>query len=121
MAIISRRDIQHAFPALTDENLGWVDAMVRDNPEKSPMEYAKALHDQLEARGQVAIDEHALKQEELKKQELERVSGKEGIEIFEEDVKFSFSPEGHEEGAKVVSPTEAAKQYMEAALEAEER
>ena len=121
LAIISRRDIQHAFPALTDENLGWVDAMVRDNPEKSPMEYAKALHDQLEARGQVAIDEHALKQEELKKQELERVSGKEGIEIFEQDVKFSYKTEGHEEGAKVVSPTEAAKQYMEAALEAEER
>ncbi len=120
LSIMSKRDINSAFPTLTEENLDWVFAVARDNPEKSPMEYAKALNDQLEARGQVAIDEHALKQEELKKQELERVSGKEGIEIFDEDVKFSYDPSRHGEDVKVVSPAEAAKQYMDAALADEE-
>lgn len=122
LSIMSRRDIEAAFPVLTEENLEWVFGMARDNPEKSPMEYAKALNDQLEARGQVAIDEHALKQEELKKQELARISGKEGIEIFGEEVKFSFDPasERHKEGEKVLTPREAAIQHMEAALSDEE-
>jgi hypothetical protein len=122
LSIISKRDIQTAFPTLTEENLVWIDAMVRDNPENSPMEYAKALNDQLEARGQVAIDEHAKQQEELRKQELGRISQKGGIEVFGEDVKFSFDPESdrHKEGEKVLTPREAAIQHMEAALTEEE-
>jgi hypothetical protein len=120
LSIMSKRDIETAFPELTETHLEWVFGMARDNPEKSPMEYAKALNTQLEEWGQKTIDEHALKAEELKKQELERVPGAEGLDMFEEDVTFSFSPERHGEDAKVVSPGEAAKQYMEAALAREE-
>ncbi len=120
LSIMSKRDIETAFPELDETHMDWVFGMARDNPEKSPMEYAKALNDQLVAWGQKTIDEHALKAEELKKQELERVPGKDAIDMFEEDVKFSFDPSRHGEDAKVVSPGEAAKEFMEAALKDEE-
>lgn len=120
LSIMSKRDIETAFPELTETHLEWVFGMARDNHEKSPMEFAKALADELKAWGQKTIDEHALQKEELKKQELERVAGAEGIEIFEEDVKFSYDPSRHGEDAKVVSPSDAARRYMEAALVEEE-
>ena len=120
LSIMSRRDIQTAFPELSDTHLEWVFGMARDNQERSPMEYAKALADELVAWGQKTVDEHAVKKEELKKQELERVSGIPGLDMFEEDVKFSFREEGHEEGVKVVTPREAAMAHMERALSDEE-
>lgn len=120
LSIMSKRDIETAFPELDETHMDWVFGMARDNPEKSPMEYAKALNDQLVAWGQKTIDEHALKAEELKKQELERVPGAGAIDMFEEDVRFSNLPERHGEDVKVVSPGEAARQYMEAALKDEE-
>jgi hypothetical protein len=120
LSIMSRRDIQTAFPELSDVHLEWVFGMARDNQERSPMEYAKALNDELMAWGQKTIDEHAVKKEELKKQELERIPGEGALDMFGEDVKFSFTPEGAEEGVKVMSPREAAVAHMERALSEEE-
>jgi hypothetical protein len=120
LSIMSKRDIETAFPELSETHMEWVFGMARDNPQKSPMEYAKALNTELEAWGQKTIDEHATKAEELKKHELEREPASAAIDMFEEDVKFSFQPAGAEEGAKVVTPGAAAKQFMEAALREEE-
>jgi hypothetical protein len=86
LSIMSKRDIETAFPDLSETHMEWVFGMARDNHEKSPMEFAKALNDELEAWGQKTIDEHAIQKEELKKQELARVPGDDGIDIFEEDV-----------------------------------
>jgi hypothetical protein len=120
LSIMSKRDIETAFPELSETHMEWVFGMARDNPQKSPMEYAKALNTELEAWGQKTIDEHATKMEDLKKQELEREPAEAALDTFGEDVKFSYDPSRHEEGAKVVSPGEAAKQFMEAALREEE-
>jgi hypothetical protein len=120
LSIMSKRDIQTAFPELNETHMDWVFSMARDNHERSPMEYAKALNDELLAWGQKTIDEHATKKKELKKQELERVPGLPGIDMFDENVKFSFKEGGHEEGVKVISPRDAAMAHMEAALKDEE-
>ena len=120
LSIMSKRDIETAFPELSATHMDWVFGMARDNPEKSPMEYAKALNDELMAWGQKTIDEHAIQKEELKKQELAREPAAAAIDMFEEDVKFSYDPSRHGEDVKVVSPGEAAKQFMEAAQKVEE-
>ena len=120
LSIMGKRDIETAFPELNETHMEWVFGMARDNPEKSPMEYAKALNVQLEEWGQKTIDKHALQKEELKKQELARVPGEGALDMFEEDVKFSYDPSRHGEDAKVVSPGAAAREYMEAAFAREE-
>lgn len=118
LAVMSKRDIRETFSDLTEEQFDWVFAMARDNPERSPMDYAKALNTMLEAKGQTAVDAAEEERIRLKKESLERPSGAGGTDLFDEDVVITDRPDLHQkEGVtvKTVSPLEAATTFLEAA------
>jgi len=115
---IADQQISSKFQDFTERDREWVFKMAAQDPTRTPLEWAEELHSAKKEWGQKAIDEYVKQQEEEKKGHARPGTGdKEGLELFGEDVAFSFRPGEEQDGKKVLDPRQAAEAYLKAALE----
>jgi hypothetical protein len=117
MGYLSRKEIRESLKELAEEEVEMVHKLAAIDPSKSPMEHALAYTEQKKGWGQQAVDAYV---ESLKKPKDDghdrKTSGEPAIEIFGEKPVFSYDPGAHK-GENVISPSEAASKYLEAAMD----